>query len=45
MERVSGRRRLADDLDVMAGHMAGLPVLNPRSSDEILGYDDNGLPR
>ena len=45
LERVSGRRRLADDLDVIAKHMAGLPVLDPRSADEILGYDDNGLPR
>ena len=23
---------------------AGLPVLDTRSADEILGYDENGLP-
>jgi len=45
LERVSGRRRLADELDAIARHMAGLPVLDPRSTDEILGYDDSGLPR
>ncbi|WP_448188181.1 type II toxin-antitoxin system VapB family antitoxin [Azospirillum sp. sgz301742] len=25
-------------------HCASLPVLDPRSPDEILGYDENGLP-
>ncbi len=24
--------------------IAALPVLDPRSADEILGYDENGLP-
>ncbi len=24
---------------------AGRPVLDPRSPDEILGYDDHGIPR
>jgi antitoxin VapB len=24
--------------------MDGLPVLDPRSPDELLGYDENGLP-
>lgn len=44
LEHVSGRRRLADELDAIAWHMASLPVLDPRSADELLGYDDNGLP-
>ena len=25
-------------------HFASLPVLDSRSADEILGYDENGLP-
>ena len=37
-------RRLADELDEIALRCAGLPVLDPRSADEILGYDENGLP-
>lgn len=39
------RPRLADRLDEIARHSAQLPVLDPRPADEILGYDDNGLPR
>jgi antitoxin VapB len=39
------QRRLADELDEIARHCAQLPVLDPRSPDEILGYDENGLPR
>lgn len=42
-ERV--RRRLADELDEIALHCASLPVCDPRPADEILGYDDHGLPR
>ncbi len=42
-ERV--QRRLADELDEIALHCASLPVLDSRSADEILGYDEHGLPR
>ncbi|WP_295438317.1 type II toxin-antitoxin system VapB family antitoxin [uncultured Thiodictyon sp.] len=45
LEQAAGRHRLADELDAIARHMAGLPVLDPRSADEILGYDGHGLPR
>ena len=38
-------RRLADELDEIAERCAALPVLDPRSPDEILGYDETGLPR
>ncbi len=38
-------RRLADRLDEIAVHAAGLPPLDPRSADEIIGYDSDGLPR
>ena len=39
------RRRLADDLAEIADRCARLPVLDQRSADEILGYDEHGLPR
>lgn len=38
-------RRLADELDEIARRCASLPVLDARSADEILGYDERGLPR
>jgi antitoxin VapB len=37
-------RFLAAELMAIGRHCASLPVLDPRSSDEILGYDENGLP-
>jgi antitoxin VapB len=48
LQRVTGRRSptaLADQLDEIAKRCAGLPVLDARSEDEILGYDEKGLPR
>lgn len=42
--RLSGRR-LADELDEIALHSASLPILDTRDADEILGYDESGLPR
>lgn len=47
LERVRGRargRRLADELDAIAERCAALPVVDYRSEDEVLGYDDRGLP-
>lgn len=41
-ERVG--RRLADELDEIALRAAQLPVLDHRTDDEILGYDERGLP-
>lgn len=38
-------RRLADELDEIARHCARLPVKDSRTPDEILGYDERGLPR
>ena len=43
--RTVKHRRLADRLDEIADHCAALPVLRDRSIDEILGYDDRGMPR
>lgn len=38
-------RRLADELNDIAQHCASLPVRDRRRPDEILGYDERGLPR
>ncbi len=47
LERVAPRKRarsLADELDAIAKRCAALPVLDDRPADEILGYDEHGLP-
>lgn len=44
VKRERSGRRLADELEEIADHCARLPVLDDRSADEILGYDENGLP-
>ena len=45
VRRERTQRRLAHELDEIARHCAALPVLDERTPDEILGYDDRGLPR
>ena len=48
LERLRANRRgrsLADELDEIALRCAALPELDPRAADEILGYDEQGLPR
>jgi len=45
LQRRRGGRRLADELDEIALHCSRLPVLDARPADEILGYDEHGLPR
>jgi antitoxin VapB len=44
VRRARSGRRLADELEAIALHCASLPVLDDRPPDEILGYDDQGLP-
>ncbi len=47
LERVQAQhsgRSLVDELDEIAIRCAALPVLDPRSPEEILGYDERGLP-
>ncbi|MBO0903169.1 type II toxin-antitoxin system VapB family antitoxin [Jiella sonneratiae] len=46
-ERVKRGKRssLADDLEELVQRYAALPVNDPRAPDEIVGYDDDGLPR
>ena len=45
LRRERGGRRLADELDEIAVHCARLPIEDSRPADEILGYDERGLPR
>lgn len=49
LERVQHQARATSDArrDVIDGIIArgrARPILDPRSVDEILGYDENGLP-
>ena len=49
LARLRKRRRharsLADELREIGERVAALPVLDPRTPEEILDYDDRGLPR
>lgn len=35
---------LLEEIRAISHHCASLPVLDMRSEDEILGYDENGIP-
>jgi antitoxin VapB len=49
LARLKKRRRsgrpLSEELRAIGERVAAMPVLDSRSPDEILGYDDRGLPR
>lgn len=48
LSREEARRRgpaLRRELEAIRKRCASLPVLDSRPADEILGYDDHGLPR
>jgi antitoxin VapB len=38
-------RRLSEELRAIGERVAAMPVLDPRSPEEILDYDERGLPR
>ncbi|MGB3294666.1 MAG: type II toxin-antitoxin system VapB family antitoxin [Phormidesmis sp.] len=44
-QTVSKPRPLSERLDEIALRCAALPDYDDRSSGDILGYDENGLPR
>jgi hypothetical protein len=47
LERITGRRRaagLGDEIARIQERIAQLPRLDERGDDEILGYDERGLP-
>jgi antitoxin VapB len=48
LAREEARRRgptLRRELETIRKRCASLPVLDSRSPDELLGYDEHGLPR
>jgi antitoxin VapB len=48
LQRVEGRStspRLTDELRAIRERCAALPVLDPRGADEIVAYDEFGVPR
>ena len=45
LRREKGKRRLADELAEIGLHCSRLPKRDSRSAEEILGYDEHGLPR
>jgi antitoxin VapB len=45
VRRRTPRKNLAAQLLEIADHCAALPVLDNRRAEEILGYDESGLPR
>ncbi len=44
VEKTQGGAPLAVELDRIALHCAQLPRRDKRSSDQIIGYDESGLP-
>jgi antitoxin VapB len=48
LRRLSGRSRraaLLEDMAAIRRRWSAMPVLDNRTPDEILGYDEQGLPR
>ncbi len=45
LRRERSGRSLADELDEIGRRCAKLPVHDGRPADEILGYDEHGVPR
>ena len=44
VEKTRRAIRLADELDHIALHCADLPRRDGRSAEQIIGYDERGLP-
>lgn len=44
LSRQRENRTLKRDIDAILDRIHALPTLDPRTPDEILGYDENGLP-
>jgi antitoxin VapB len=44
IKRENDSRNLANQLEEILKRVDGPPVLDARSADEIIGYDENGLP-
>ena len=44
LRRDRSGRSLAQELEEIAEHCSSLPILDSRDPDEILGYDEIGVP-
>ena len=44
VRQAQSARRLAEEIMEIGRHCAALPDFDTRSADEILGYDEDGLP-
>ena len=44
VEKTQGGASLAEELDHIALHCAKLPRRDKRNSNQIIGYDESGLP-
>ena len=44
LEKQKEIAQLLEDVRRISDHFTSLPVLDPRTPDEIIGYDENGLP-
>lgn len=44
VRRRRGGRDVCAELDEIARHCASLPIVDNREPDDILGYDEHGLP-
>jgi antitoxin VapB len=40
----AGKDALLEDMAAMQRRLSALPVLDHRSPDDIIGYDENGIP-
>jgi antitoxin VapB len=45
VRQTRARKRIADALDEIALHCSNLPIRDARSADDIIGYDQDGIPR
>ena len=44
LKREGSKRALAEELDAIAERCASLPIRDRRPAEEIVGYDDRGVP-
>jgi antitoxin VapB len=42
--RLRNKDALLEEIRAISHHCASLPVLDTRTDDEIMGWDENGLP-
>ena len=43
-KRRANEKNMVEEVMKIAAHYSALPTFDTRSEDEILGYDENGLP-